>query len=349
MNLKRSDIQISHRMNRLYGNPYQEIVLAGGCFWGTEAYLKKLPGILDTEVVYVNGKNLDPTYEEVCSGQTGHAEAVYLVYDPQVIGLDYLLTYFFKTIDPKAVNRQGNDFGSQYRSGIYWMNEEDLPTIENVAQRIVYEVNGPIATEIRPLESMSPAEEYHQDYLDKNPGGYCHVSFDTLPKEGDTLVSRSEVYKENPLYRYQNKSDRELRSSLSELSYNVTQKGHTERPKSSPLDKEDQAGIYVDITNGQPLFSSLDKYDAGCGWPSFTRPIDLDLIMEVPDKSYGMRRTEVKSDLSKAHLGHVFTDGPQDRGGLRYCINGAALRFVSLPEMKQEGYGYLLTLFESVE
>lgn len=346
MFIKDASIQLSQKMDFDLDDSHSQIVLAGGCFWGTQAYLKRLPGVVKTIAVYVNGNGLDPSYEEVCTGLTGHVEAVYVVYDPDIIDLDQILSYFFKTIDPKAVNRQGNDFGTQYRSGIYWFESNDVPIINHVAERIVYEVNGPLVTEIMALENMSPAEDYHQDYLDKNPNGYCHVSFDTLPKGDQDLIKKNKATCDKSLYDYEKKPDDLLRRELSQLAYNITQKQHTERPFSSPLDQEDRPGIYVDITNGQPLFSSLDKYDAGCGWPSFTKPIEDNLIREYPDHAYGMRRTEVKTDLSDAHLGHVFTDGPLDQGGLRYCINGAALDFIPLEEMDQLGYDYLLHLFD---
>lgn len=341
----KQSVQISHKMDLDLIRGHKQIVLAGGCFWGIQAYLKSLPGVVKTKAVYVNGEGLDPSYEEVCTGFTGHAEAVYVVYDPKIINLDQILSHFFKIIDPKAVNRQGNDFGSQYRSGIYWIDPEDRPIINRVAGRIVYEVNGPLATEIKPLDNMSPAENYHQDYLDKNPDGYCHISFTNLSKGEQVLTSGFMEKSNRPLYNYQKKPDDILRRALSETAYDITQKGHTERPYSSPLDKENRPGIYVDVTSGQPLFSSLDKFDAGCGWPSFTRPLEDALIEECPDHAYGMRRTEVKAGLSDAHLGHVFTDGPLEQGGLRYCINGAALDFIPLEEMEERGYGYLVHLF----
>lgn len=322
----------------------QKIVVAGGCFWGTERYIEQLPGVERTFVAYANGKSQSPSYEEVCTGQTGHAEAVFVEYNPEIIDLHHLLTYFFKTMNPTSLNRQGNDVGSQYRSGIYYFNEGDRPVIEAFIQGEEKNYSQPIQTEVLALSNLYPAEEYHQKYLVKNPNGYCHVRFDSLPKQGAVLKGAMPS-KQGELWNYQPAGDDQLRK-LPALSYEVTQNKATERPFTSPYDQEFGEGIYVDITSGQPLFSSRDKFDAGCGWPSFSRPIEEALIAEELDTSHNRIRTEVLSDLSGAHLGHVFTDGPKDMGGLRYCINGAALRFVPKANMEKEGYGYLLTLFD---
>ena len=193
------------------------------------------------------------------------------------------------------------------------------------------------------MTNIYPAEEYHQKYLVKNPNGYCHVQFDTLPLENDILKDDPSALKQGDLWQYQMPTA-EMLKELSDLSYQVTQNKATERPYTSPYDQEFADGIYVDITNGQPLFSSKDKFDAGCGWPSFSRPIEEALIAEETDTGHGMIRTEVLSELSGAHLGHVFPDGPNN--GLRYCINGASLRFVPKDKMEAEGYGYLMKLFQ---
>lgn len=332
-------IKENYSLNTQSGN--QRIVLAGGCFWGTERYLEQIPGVERTFVGYANGKTEAPTYEEVCTGTTGHAEAVFVEYNPQVVELKYLLTYFFKTMNPTSVNRQGNDIGSQYRSGIYFFAEQDLPVIQEFIKREQKNYSKPIQTEVLPLQNMYPAEEYHQKYLVKNPNGYCHVQFDTLPTEKDVLRDDNNS-KTGELWQYQVPTEESLKE-LSDLSFQVTQNKATERPFTSPYDQEFSEGIYVDITNGQPLFSSKDKFDAGCGWPSFSRPIEEALIAEEMDTSHNMVRTEVLSELSGAHLGHVFPYAPTN--GLRYCINGASLRFVPKEKMEEEGYGYLLKLF----
>lgn len=318
---------------------HKSIVLAGGCFWGTDEYMQRLPGVVRTFSAYANGKTLDPSYEEVCTGKTGHAEAVFVEYDPGTIDLEHLLEQFFLTINPLQKNRQGNDRGSQYRSGIYYIDEKDLPIIENEMLKVEKQYGKPIATEVMPLNNISIAEEYHQDYLKKNPFGYCHVSFDTLPKEGEILTSERD---DNPLFDYEVKEKEELKKELTEQQWNVTQENGTERAYTGEYDKFDEEGIYVDVTTGQPLFSSEDKYDAGCGWPSFTKPIDETVIEDKEDNTLGMRRIEVRSKLGDAHLGHVFPDGPRDKGGLRYCINSASLKFIPKDRMEEEGYGYLL-------
>lgn len=307
------------------GGNLSEIYLAGGCFWGVEAYLERINGVAKTQVGYANGKTENPSYEEVCFKNTGHTEAVKVEYDTEKLGLENLLKQFFEIIDPTVLNRQGSDKGSQYRTGIYYVNENDKDVIEKVITEVQKKYNKPIVTEVLPLENFYKAEEYHQKYLDKNPNGYCHIDFSKLNK---TETSK-----------YKKPGDEELRETLTAEQYNVTQKGATEKPFSSPLDKNFEKGIYVDAATGEPLFSSSDKFDAGCGWPSFSKPINPDAIKHKEDNSFLMHRTEVKSKAGDSHLGHIFDDGPQDKGGKRYCINGAALRFIPLDKMEEQGYG----------
>lgn len=316
----------------------ETIVLAGGCFWGTEAYLERVTGVAKTKVVYANG---DPSYEsvsyeEVCSGRTGFAEAVEVDYDPTILSLEKLLEAFFDTIDPTLKNRQGNDVGSQYRTGIYYLNERQRETIERFIESKQDEYTRPIVTEVEPLRNVFPAEDYHQKYLDKNPGGYCHVSF-------DSLVAHQEPASE-PRTAFTVPSDEELKLRLSELQYNVTQRDYTEPPYRNEYDDVFKPGIYVDVVSLEPLFVSSDKFDSGCGWPAFSRPIDPDLLVEIRDESHGMVRTEVRSKLADSHLGHVFKDGPIEAGGLRYCINSASLRFIPVEEMEAEGYAEWIDL-----
>jgi peptide methionine sulfoxide reductase msrA/msrB len=152
------------------------IYLAGGCFWGVQAYMKKLPGILETEAGYANGNTVNPSYEEVCKKNTGHAETVRVVYEEETISLEIILCAFFKVVDPTQLNRQGGDVGTQYRNGVFYEREEDRSVIENVVERLRESYREPVVTEIKRLENFYPAEAYHQDYLDKNPGGYCHIN-----------------------------------------------------------------------------------------------------------------------------------------------------------------------------
>lgn len=321
----------------------KSIVLAGGCFWGTQAYMKQLPGVVKTYVAYANSKVANPSYEQVSYGDTNAVEAVYVEYDEYIIDLEHLLKYFFYTIDPTSLNRQGNDVGVQYRSGIYFTDASDEAEILAFIKERQKDYAKPIVVEVKPLENISKAEEYHQDYLSKNPNGYCHVTFETLPPKNAILSNkkRSRIDLKR-LMEYQNKDEKQLKNELSPLAYDVVKNSATERAFSSELNDEKREGIYVDITNNQPLFSSHDKFNSGSGWPSFTKPIDSSLLGEVADNSYGMSRVEVRSSLSNSHLGHVFNDGPKDRGGLRYCINGSALKFIPKEDMQKEGYGYLL-------
>lgn len=307
-----------------------EIVLAGGCFWGVEAYISRLFGIYGTTVGYANGEGENPSYEWVCSGTTGFAEAVHVTYVAEKISLEKLLTEFFKIIDPTSVNRQGNDRGSQYRSGIYYTNEEDAAVIQKVIQNEQLKYKSQIVTEVLPLKNYYIAEEYHQRYLEKNPRGYCHIDLN----QADDELSIDPVH-------YQKPDREELKEKLSELAYEVTQLSATEAPFTNAYWNSHQRGIYVDIVTGEPLFSSSDKFDSGCGWPSFSKPILPEVVKNREDTSHHMLRTEVRSRSGDSHLGHVFEDGPRQLGGLRYCINGAALRFIPYEQMEQEGYGYL--------
>lgn len=306
-----------------------EIYLAGGCFWGVEAYFSKIPGVIFTEVGYANGKTKNPTYEEVSTGDTDFAETVLVKYNKDKISLPDILSHYFDIVDLTTLNRQAHDYGTQYRSGIYYVNDQDKDVIDKLIKQEQKKQKKTIVTEIIKLKNFYPAEEYHQKYLDKNPGGYCHIDF--------SKIKRYEQYKKP--------TEEVIKKNLSDIQYNVTQKSETEKPFSSEYDKNFDEGIYVDIVTKEPLFSSIDKYDAGCGWPSFSKPINKTFVKEKEDTSFWMRRTEVKSDIGDSHLGHVFDDGPKDKGGHRYCINGAALEFIPKNEMQKKGYGEYLYLF----
>ena len=320
----------------------KEIYIAGGCFWGVQRIFDFVDGVIATEVGYANGATSKPTYEQVCAS-SGHAETLHIVYDPNVVSLNRLLEVFFMTIDPTSVNRQGNDRGIQYRTGIYYSDDGDIETCRAALAGLQPKYDKPIAIELAPLVNFYRAEEHHQDYLEKNPGGYCHISkavFDEVKRMNEPKMQHTRST------TYSKPSEEELRARLTDLQYAVTQDAATEPPFKNEYDDEFRAGIYVDITTGQPLFVSTAKFDSKCGWPAFTRPIDKSLIVEHEDKSFGMIRTEVRAKASDAHLGHVFDDGPKDRGGLRYCINSASLRFIPKEDMTREGYAEFLNLLE---
>ncbi len=335
------------------GNKMKEIYLAGGCFWGAEKYLSLLNGVIKTEVGYANGKTAEPSYDQVCMGNTGHAETVKLIYDPTRISLKFLLEKYYDMIDPFSLNRQGNDVGTQYRTGIYYCDDEDRETIDESICALEKKENQKVAIQVCPLFQYNKAEKYHQKYLDKNPGGYCHIGKEkfvtaSLAKDPTVLEEDREILQEEPATRshsFQKKKREELVKQLTETQFNVTQNKGTEPPYNNEYYDFHEDGIYVDITTGEPLFVSTDKFESGCGWPSFSRPIDPKLITKKADFSHGMIRSEVRSTLGEAHLGHVFSDGPKDQGGLRYCINSASLRFVAKNDMEKLGYGDWVFLF----
>lgn len=316
------------------------VYLAGGCFWGVEAYFERIDGVVDAVSGYANGKTAKPSYEDVIYKNTGHAETVKVTYNPDKLSLDDILLYYFRIIDPTSLNKQGNDRGTQYRAGVYTTDEADKAVVAAALEKLQTQYQKPIVVENVPLDHFYDAEEYHQDYLLKNPNGYCHVD---LNKADEPLPNKQSLKtQEKPDFdasQYQKPATNELKQSLSSEQFQVTQNNGTERAFSHAYDDLFEPGLYVDIVSGEPLFSSKDKYQSGCGWPSFVKPIAENAVTEKVDTTYNMRRTEIRSQLADSHLGHVFPDGPADRGGLRYCINGASLKFIPLADMKAEGYG----------
>ena len=305
-----------------------EIYLAGGCFWGLEEYFSRIEGVKKTTVGYANGQVESTNYQLI--HQTDHAETVHLIYDEKRVSLREILLYYFRVIDPLSVNKQGNDVGRQYRTGVYYTDEGDKAVIEQVFAEQEKQLGQKIAVELEPLRHYVLAEDYHQDYLKKNPGGYCHINVNDAYQP---LVDPSQ---------YEKPTDAELKEQLTQEQYQVTQHSATERPFHNAYNATFEEGIYVDVTTGEPLFFAGDKFESGCGWPSFSRPIAREVLKYYEDKSHGMERIEVRSRSGNAHLGHVFTDGPESAGGLRYCINSAALRFIPKEKMEAEGYAYLL-------
>jgi peptide methionine sulfoxide reductase msrA/msrB len=301
---------------------------AGGCFWCMVKPFDKEEGIIKVVSGYTGGTTENPTYEEVCSETTGHYEAVQITFDPDVFPYEKLLDIFWRQIDPTDAGGQFHDRGSSYQTAIFYYTEEQHAAA--IASKQALEKSGvfskPIITEILPAKPFYEAEEYHQHYYKKHP-----IRYELYRKGSGRSAFLKETWKEH---------QKELKKTLTPIQYAVTQEDATEPPFQNEFWDHKEKGIYVDVVSGLPLFSSLDKFDAHCGWPSFTKPILQGEIVEKKDYSHGMMRIEVRSSEADSHLGHVFDDGPGEKG-LRYCINSAALRFVPFDKMDEEGYsGY---------
>jgi len=344
----------------LPAEPVEKATFAGGCFWCMEPAFEKLKGVTEVVSGYMGGSGADPTYDDYAA--KGHVEAVQITYDPSQIGYPQLLEVFWRQIDPTDAGGQFVDRGRQYRSAVFYHDDEQKRLAEKSKASLEKSrrFDRPIVTEIVPASTFYKAEAYHQDYYKKSSLKYKYYRYrsgrdqyldkiwgkerESFDPARDVRVDETKTDENGKAYA--RPSDDQIKRTLTPLQYEVTQQDATEPPFSNAYWNDKKEGIYVDIVSGEPLFSSRDKYDSRTGWPSFTRPLAPRNIVEKPDNTLLSKRTEVRSRIADSHLGHVFNDGPQPTG-LRYCMNSAALRFIPKETLEKEGYGEYAVLFKN--